>query len=102
MKRTLFGGAAAVLIAYLFISWRLGFAIEKQINQPLEQLKGSAPYVEVVSNTFRRGWFVSEQDLTIDLFRNLAGASAAATPFSTPIQIKIHSVIWHGPICGLT
>lgn len=102
MKRTLLGGAAAVLIAYLFISWWLGFAIEKQINEPLEQLKGSTPYAEVVANTFRRGWFVSEQDLTIDLFRNLAGASAAATPFSTPIQIKIHNVIWHGPICGLS
>ncbi len=101
MKRTMLGAAAAVLIAYSFISWRLGFAIEKQINEPLERLKGSTPYLEVVANTFRRGWFVSEQDLTIELFRNLAGASAAATPFATPIQITFHNVIWHGPICGL-
>jgi uncharacterized protein YdgA (DUF945 family) len=102
MKKTLLGGAAAVLIAYLFISWRLGFAIEKQINEPLEQLKGSTPYIEVVANTFRRGWFVSEQDLTVGLFGKLAGAPAGATPFSSPIQIKFHNVIWHGPICGLT
>ena len=102
MKRTLLGGAAAVLIAYLFISWRLGFSIEKQSNEPLQQIKGSSPYVEVVSNTFRRGWFVSEQDLTIGLFRNLPGASAAAPPFFAPIQIRFHNVIWHGPICGLT
>lgn len=102
MKRTLLGAAVAVLIAYFFISWQLGSAIEKQINQPLELLKGRAPYLEVVANAYRRGWLVSEQDLTIDLFHNLAGASAAATPFSTPIQIRIHNVIWHGPICGLT
>jgi uncharacterized protein YdgA (DUF945 family) len=102
MKRRLLGAAVAVLIAYFFVSWRVGFAIEKQINEPLELLKGRAAYVEVVENTFRRGWFVSEQDLTVDLFHNLAGAPAGATPFSTPIQIKIHNVIWHGPICGLT
>jgi uncharacterized protein YdgA (DUF945 family) len=102
MKRTLLGAAVAVVIGYFLISWRLGFAIEKQINEPLEHLKGGAPYVEVVANTYRRGWFVSEQDLTIELFHSLAGASAAASPFSTPIQIKIHNLIWHGPICGLT
>jgi hypothetical protein len=39
MKRTLSGAAVAVLIAYFFISWQLGFAIEKQINEPLELLK---------------------------------------------------------------
>lgn len=102
MKRTLLGAAVAVLIAYVFISRQLGFAIEKQINEPLDLIKGRAPYVEVVENTYRRGWFVSEQELTIDLFHNLAGVSAAAKPFSTPVQIKIHNLIWHGPICGLT
>jgi uncharacterized protein YdgA (DUF945 family) len=102
MKRTLLGAAIAVLIAYFFVSWRVGFAIEKQINQPLDLIRGRAPYVEVVENTYRRGWFVSEQELTIDLFHNLAGASSAATPYFTPVQIKIHNQIWHGPICGLT
>ncbi len=102
MKRTLLAAAVALLIAYLFVSWRLGIVIEKQINEPLAQLKDQVPYVEVVANSYRRGWFVSEQDLTLDLFHNLAGAPAAATPFSTPIQIKFHNVIWHGPICGLT
>jgi uncharacterized protein YdgA (DUF945 family) len=102
MKRTLLGGAAALLIVYLFVSWRIGFAIEKQVNQPLEQLKGKTPYVDVVANTFRRGWFVSEQDLTVELFRHLTAASPGAGLFSAPIQIKIHNVIWHGPICGLT
>ncbi len=102
MKRTLLGGTAALLIAYLFVSWRIGFAIEKQVNEPLEQLEGKTPYVQVVANTFRRGWFVSEQDLTVELFRNLTRASPAAGLFSAPIQIKIHNVIWHGPICGLT
>jgi uncharacterized protein YdgA (DUF945 family) len=101
VKRTLLGAAVAVLIAYFFISRQLGIAIEKQINEPLGRLAGRAPF-EVVANTYRRGWFLSEQDITIDLFHHLAGVSAAAKPFSTPVQIKIHNVIWHGPICGLT
>lgn len=102
LKKILLAAAVAVLIAYCCVSWRLGFAIEKQINEPLEQLKGRAPYVEVVANTYQRGWFASQQDITIELFHNLAGASAAASPVTTPLQIKIHNVIWHGPICGLT
>ncbi len=102
MKKILSGAAAAILIAYVFVSWQLGFAIQKQIDEPLEQLKGRTPYMQVVANTYRRGWFVSEQDLTIELFRGLAGAPAAAGAISAPIQIKVHNVIWHGPICGLT
>jgi uncharacterized protein YdgA (DUF945 family) len=102
MKRTLLGAAVAVIAAYLLVSWRIGSTVETQISERLEQLKGSTSYVQVVASSYRRGWFVSDQDLTIDLFHNLAGASAAATPFSTPIQIRIHNVIWHGPICGLT
>lgn len=102
MKKILLGAAVAILIAYSFISWQLGFAIQKQINEPLEQLKGRAPYVQVVANTYKRGWLVSEQDITLELFRSLAAAAAAAKPIPAPIQIKIHNVIWHGPICGLT
>jgi uncharacterized protein YdgA (DUF945 family) len=102
LKKILLGAAFAILIAYVFISWQLGFAIQKQLNEPFQQLKGRAPYIEVVANTYQRGWFVSEQDLTFELFRNPAGAPAAAAPLSTAIQVKIHNVIWHGPICGLT
>lgn len=100
MKKILVGAAVAILIAYVLVSRQFGFAIEEQINEPLEQLKGKAPYVEVVANTYKRGWFVSEQDITIELFRNLAGA-AAASPLTTPLHIEIHNAIWHGPICGL-
>ena len=102
MKKVLLSAAVAILIAYFFTSWQLGFAIQKQVTEQLEQLKARAPYIQVVANTSKRGWFVSEQDLTFELFRNPAGASAAAAPLSTPIQIKIHNVIWHGPICGVT
>jgi uncharacterized protein YdgA (DUF945 family) len=102
VRRTLLGAAVAVLVAYLFICWRLGFAIEKQINEPLQQLKGKTPYVQVVANTYRRGWFVSEHDLTLGLFRNLPAAPTAASVFPAPVRITLHSVIWHGPICGLT
>lgn len=102
MKRILWGAAVAVAIAYVLISWRLGFAIEKQIGASLEQLKGRTSYVAVAENTYRRGWFVSEQDITFELFQGLAAAPAAATSVIAPIEIKIHNVIWHGPICGLT
>jgi len=102
LKKILLSAAFAVLIAYCFISWRLGFAIEKQIDAQLEQIKGRAPYIEVVANAYHRGWFISEQDFTVELFHGLAGAPAAATPPLTPVQIRIHNVLWHGPICGLT
>lgn len=100
-KTILWSGVSAVILAYLLISWRLGFAIEKQINGQLDQAMARTPYLEVVTNTFRRGWFRSDQDLTLQLSPKLAAPGAAAI-FSAPIQIKIHNVIWHGPICGLT
>lgn len=102
MKRMLWGAGVAVAIAYSLISWRLGFAIEKQISASLLQLKGRTSYVSVVANMYRRGWFVSEQDITVELFEGLAAAPAGATSVIAPIEIKIHNVIWHGPICGLT
>lgn len=102
MRRTLWIGAAALLVAYLFVPWLIGFAVEKQSNASLELMKDRTPYVTVTANTFRRGWFMSEQNLTLELFRNLPSASRAVAPFFTPIQMRIHNVIWHGPICGLT
>jgi len=57
----------------------------------------------VVQNTFRRGWFSSEQDLTLELFGNLSAAPIAPVPPKLfPFQLILHSVIRHGPVCGWT
>jgi uncharacterized protein YdgA (DUF945 family) len=95
----------AVLVAALYpgIAWLIGFAIESRIGLSPEELNAQTPYVTVVDQHYRRGWYSSEQDLTLALTGPLPPLPAlpgAATPTPTGLRLTIHSVIHHGPICG--
>jgi uncharacterized protein YdgA (DUF945 family) len=103
VKKIVLGVITALVLAYPLFSWLMGFAVERRVNEPLEQMRITMPYVRVVQNTFRRGWFSSEQDLTLEMFGELSGAPGAppsVTPKLFPVQLTLHSVIRHGPVCG--
>jgi uncharacterized protein YdgA (DUF945 family) len=102
LKKIVIGAIAALVLAYPLLSWLMGFAVEKRINEPLEQIRNTTSYVKLVDSRFRRGWFSSEQDLTIEMFPNLPAAAAGAPlpAMLAPFQLKIHTVIRHGPLCG--
>jgi uncharacterized protein YdgA (DUF945 family) len=95
--------AAALVVLYGASAWFMGYSIEKRIGASLEEMQASAPYLKVVKSEFHRGWFVSQQDLTLQALQGAAlpGAAGAAIK-SGVLQLKVHSVIRHGPICGLT
>jgi uncharacterized protein YdgA (DUF945 family) len=103
VKKIFIGAIAALVLAYPLLSWLMGFVVERRINEPLEQVRATTPYVQIVQSTLRRGWFSSEHDLTLEMFRNLPGsAPGTATPaVLAPFQLTLHSVIRHGPLCGL-
>jgi uncharacterized protein YdgA (DUF945 family) len=104
VKKIVIGAIAALVLAYPLLSWLMGFVVERRINEPLEQIRTTTPYVQIVQSTFRRGWFSSEQDLTLEMFRNLPGSApgTAMPAVLAPFQLTLRSVIRHGPLCGLT
>ena len=91
MKRILIGVIAALVLLYPAMVWLVGFSIEKRFVEASTQMSGGTPYLTVVENRYRRGWYSSQHDMTLEL----------KLP-SAPLRITAHSVIHHGPICGMT
>src|SRR5580698_9779694 len=85
----------------------MGRIIESRSTTAMAEMSDQAPYITVIENKYHRGWYTSEQDLTISLFAAqmaglapLAGGNSEA--FAKGIPVTVHSVIHHGPICGLS
>ena len=95
----------ALAVLYPGFAWLMGFAIESRVSLTAEQLNAQTPYLSVVKQQFQRGWFSSVHDVTLAVG---AGPLAAFPPFAgagvktddKPLQVTVHSVIHHGPICG--
>lgn len=87
---------ALVLIVLLYpaIAWVLGYSIEQRVDEFVQQFDASNSYLRISSNKFRRGWYVSDQELTLEPAQAALGGGS--------IRITIHNVIHHGPICGAT
>jgi uncharacterized protein YdgA (DUF945 family) len=82
--------------------WLTGRLMEQRTQQTLAQIDKQTPYVRVVDQHYRRGWYRSEQDMTLELVPGSLVPTPAATALSSTLRLQIHSVIHHGPICGLT
>jgi uncharacterized protein YdgA (DUF945 family) len=101
MKKSLIVIVVLILL-YPAVPWLLGRSIEQRVNEMDDQLKAKTPYVTVTRGAFHRGWFTSEQDISITLTGNTLPLVAGANPSPHPPQLTIHNVIHHGLICGLT
>lgn len=69
-----------VLIAVLVVApWGIGRLAESRVNQGLDKLTETAPYLTVVDRRLTRGWFRSEQVVTLEIFGAWARAMNPAT-----------------------
>jgi uncharacterized protein YdgA (DUF945 family) len=91
--------AGALAALYPGLAWLMGIAIESRVGLSAEQLSAQTPYLTLVEQQFHRGWYTSTQDLTLEV---AAAPLAGWPPTAQGLRFTIHSVIHHGPICGLT
>ncbi len=105
MKKLLLTLVVLVLL-YPLVPWLLGRAIESRITEITNELPEQAPYLTVVESHYQRGWYTSEQDVTIEALGGMtpgqAAAAALANPSGKPLRFTIHNVIHHGLVCGAT
>jgi uncharacterized protein YdgA (DUF945 family) len=99
MKKYALIAAIAVLLGYPGMAWLMGSAVESRVNISPDQVRAQFPYLTVVKQEFRRGWFVSVQDTT---FAVAPGPWTQIPAMAGTAGITVHNVIHHGPICGLT
>ncbi len=105
MTKKLLITVVVLVLLYPALVWVLGGVIESRSSVALAELNEKAPYITVTENKYHRGWYTSEQDLTVTLFASqmaglapLAGANSAW--LSKGVPVTFHTVIHHGPFCG--
>jgi len=60
--------AAVLVLALLVAPWGIGKVAEKRFNEDLDWMVAQAPYLKIVERKWTRGWFKSEQVVTIEAF----------------------------------
>ena len=101
MKRSALIVIALLVVLYPGAAWFLGSTIENRLGETMQQFSAKTPYVRVIDSHFHRGWFVSEQDVTVEAFGDTGAApGVAASMVFSPLRLAVHNVIHHGPICG--
>jgi uncharacterized protein YdgA (DUF945 family) len=91
-KKISIGVIAALILLYPLATWLVGFSIERRFDDVIAQVREKASYATVVEQHFRRGWYTSQAEMTLEFLH-------AATP-AAPLRMTVRSVIHHGPICG--
>jgi uncharacterized protein YdgA (DUF945 family) len=84
---------AVVLVLYPLSAWLMGYAIERRVDAFTQQVNEANPYVKVSGSQFHRGWFQSDQVVTLQPLQAAFGAGS--------LSVTVHNVIHHGPICGM-
>jgi uncharacterized protein YdgA (DUF945 family) len=81
-----------LVLLYPVVPWVLGRSIEQRVAAYTDQLQDQMPYLSIIQTRFTRGWFTSDQEITIGGGTPVPGLPGGA--------LTIHNVIHHGPICG--
>jgi uncharacterized protein YdgA (DUF945 family) len=102
LKRTLAILVLVLVIIYPGAAWLMGRLTEERVQAALALLPQQTPYLSVGEQHYRRGWFRSEQDVTFELALGKLLRLPTLAPNGTGVRIKIHNVIQHGPVCGVT
>jgi len=90
-----------LILLYPAVPWLLGRSIEQRVNELDDQLQAKTPYLTVTRGPFQRGWFTSEQDITLAFTGTALPAVAGVGATANAPSLTIHNVIHHGLICGL-
>lgn len=93
---------AVLVILYPGAVWLMGGLTEQHVQTSLTQLTQQLPYLTVTEQHYRRGWYRSEQDLTLQLALGKLLPLPMRQVMESPVTIRVHNVIHHGPVCGLT
>jgi uncharacterized protein YdgA (DUF945 family) len=93
MKRGLVIAGVVIVALYPITAWLMGYAIERRIDEFQQHLNDQNPYVKVSGVSFHRGWFSSDQELTLEPAQLALGAGT--------LRVTVHNTIYHGPICGM-
>jgi uncharacterized protein YdgA (DUF945 family) len=91
VKKSLLALLVLVLL-YPALPWVLGRTIEQRVDAYTDQLQDQMPYMSIIQTRFTRGWFTSDEEITIGGGTPVPGLPGGA--------LTIHNVIHHGPICG--
>jgi uncharacterized protein YdgA (DUF945 family) len=102
VKRISIAVIAALVLLYPLATWLLGFAIEKRYDAAIGEMHEKAPYLTMTEHHFRRGWYTSQDEMTLEFSRGALGALPGAASSPAPFLITIHTAFHHGPICGWT
>jgi uncharacterized protein YdgA (DUF945 family) len=94
MKKGLVIAGVVIAVLYPITAWLMGYAIERRIDEFQQHLNDQNPYVKVSGVSFHRGWFTSDQELTLEPAQLALGAGT--------LRVTVHNTIYHGPICGMT
>jgi uncharacterized protein YdgA (DUF945 family) len=101
LKKILMGVIAALVLLYPLVTWLIGFFIERRFDDVLVQVRERAPYATVIEHQFRRGWYTSQAEMTLEFPQDVpATMPGAAATAAAPLRITVRNVIHHGPICG--
>jgi uncharacterized protein YdgA (DUF945 family) len=81
-----------IAVLYPVTAWLFGYSIEHRTEEFIRRFNESTPYVKISANRFRRGWFASDQELTLEAAQPAFGAGS--------VRLTVHNIIHHGPICA--
>jgi uncharacterized protein YdgA (DUF945 family) len=93
MRKGLVIAGVVIVALYPITAWLMGYAIERRIDEFQRHLNDQNPYVKVSGVSFHRGWFSSDQELTLEPAQLALGAGT--------LRVTVHNTIHHGPICGM-
>jgi len=98
MRKYLLIAVAALVLLYPAVAWLMGVVVESRVHLAQQELFQRTPYLVLTEQKYHRGWYASEQDLTLAI---------TSVPSTSPIaqaglNFTVHNVIHHGPICGLS
>jgi uncharacterized protein YdgA (DUF945 family) len=88
--------AAFLLLAPGAFGWLAQRDADARINRALDQVS----FITLAEHRYHRGWFNSDETITVELFKGLPLAAAAAAPGGEtmkPLRITVHNSIHHGP-----
>jgi uncharacterized protein YdgA (DUF945 family) len=92
LKKGWIAALVGVVVLYAASAWLLGYSIEHRVDEFVLRFNESNPYVKITANRFHRGWFTSDQELTLEAAQPVFGSGS--------IHLTVHNVIHHGPICA--
>jgi uncharacterized protein YdgA (DUF945 family) len=81
----------------------LGWFLERDANARIDQLLEEASFLNVAEHSYHRGWFSSDETITLQLISGMPMPPMTASDGAkAPVRITVHNAIHHGPLPALS